>query len=117
MVGAVPSKERNTGLFDPVYGMALCPVEGKDAGIVASTFQPKLRLATAIVMSEAVGPSDVRGGISLRDAGPRSFSFVDGFQCSADMSIHIFPDKWWLLVDVQMVGNLYPVVLHPRTGV
>ena len=66
MVGAVPSKERNAGLFDPVYGMALCPVEGKDAGIVASTFQPKLRLATAIVMSEAVGPSDVRGGISLK---------------------------------------------------
>ena len=33
------------------------------------------------------------------------------------MSIHIFPHKWWLLVDVQMVGDLYPVVLYPRTGV
>ena len=111
MVGAVPSKERNAGLFDPVYGVALCPTEGKDAGIVASALQPKLRLATAIVMSKAVGPSVVRGGISFRDTGPRSFSFVDGFQCSVEMSIHIFPDKWWLVINVQMGGDLYPVML------
>ena len=79
MIRTVPSKECNAGLVDPMYRVALCPIKGKDARVVTSTFQPKLRLATAIVMSEAVRPSDVRGGISLRDAGPRSFPFVNGF--------------------------------------
>ena len=79
MIRTVPSKELNTWLVNPMYGVAFCPVERKDARIIASTFQPKLRLATAIIVSEPISTSDVRSGISLGNAGPRPFLFVNGF--------------------------------------